>query len=56
MREAEQWLTELGYAVAVVESRDVATGFYESLGYAVTDPSIIHGVTFDCVRMEKRLQ
>lgn len=53
--EAESRLKELGYAVSVVESRDVAVGFYEKLGYAVTDPTIIRGDTFDCVRMEKRL-
>ena len=55
VREAEQWAMELGYQVAVVESRDTATGFYGKLGYAVTDSSIIHGDTFDCIRMEKVL-
>ena len=55
MSEAEKWLAELGYTTAVEESRDVATGFYEGLGYAVTDTAIIHGDTFDCVRMEKTL-
>ena len=55
VEEAEKWLRELGYSVAVVESRDTATGFYEKLGYAVTDSSIIHGDTFDCIRMEKAL-
>jgi GNAT superfamily N-acetyltransferase len=55
VREAEKWLAELGVVSAVVESRDVAVGFYEKLGYAVTDKSIIHGDTFDCIRMEKRL-
>ncbi len=53
--EAENWLRELGYTKAVVESRDVAVRFYEKLGYAVTDPRIIHGDTFNCVRMEKTL-
>lgn len=55
VREAEKWLAELGVASAVVESRDVAVGFYEKLGYTVTDKNIIHGDTFDCIRMEKRL-
>ena len=55
MEEAEKWLRELGYARAVIESRDVAVGFYKRLGYAVTDPAVIHGDTFDCVRMEKEL-
>lgn len=53
--EAETWLRELGFARAVVESRDVAVGFYRKLGYAVTDGSVIHGDTFDCYRMEKDL-
>jgi GNAT superfamily N-acetyltransferase len=55
MEEAEKWLRELGYARAVIESRDVAVDFYKRLGYAVTDPTVIHGDTFDCVRMEKTL-
>ena len=53
--EAEDWLRELGYTTAVVESRDTATEFYGKLGYTVTDSSIIHGDTFDCIRMEKQL-
>ena len=40
---------------AVVESRDVAVEFYEKLGYTVTDRTIIHGDTFDCIHMEKSL-
>lgn len=55
VQEAENWLRELGYVTAVIESRDVAVGFYEKLGYTVTDRSIIHGDTFDCIRMEKNL-
>ena len=53
--EAENWLRELGCTTAVVESRDVAVGFYRKLGYTVTTPDVIHGDTFDCIRMEKRL-
>ena len=55
VEEAEKWLRELGYSKAVVESRDVAEGFYKKLGYAATDNRIIHGDTFDCIRMEKTL-
>lgn len=55
VEEAERWLRELGFSRAAVESRDVAVGFYEKLGYAVTDPNVIRGDTFDCIRMEKRL-
>ncbi|MBQ7624223.1 MAG: GNAT family N-acetyltransferase [Clostridia bacterium] len=51
--EAEKWLGELGFKRVCVNSRDVAVGFYERLGYKVTDPEIIHGDTFDCIRMEK---
>ena len=56
VEEAEAWLRDLGFTNAVVESRDVAVGFYEKLGYAVTDETVIHGDTFDCVRMEKPLR
>ena len=56
MEEAEKWLYELGFSKAEVGSRDVAVGFYERLGYKVTDPDIVHGDTFDCVRMEKELK
>ena len=50
VKEAEKWLHDLGYTKAVIESRDVAVGFYETIG---TD--IIHGDTFDCIRMEKKI-
>ena len=55
MKEAENWLRDLGFSRAVIESRDTAVGFYKKLGYAVTDEAVIHGVTFDCIRMEKAL-
>ncbi len=54
--EAEIWLKDLGFTKAVVESRNEAVGFYEKLGYSVTDKIIIHGDTFDCIRMEKELR
>lgn len=53
--EAEEWLRELGYTRVVIESRDITIAFYQKLGYVVTDSTIIHGNTFDCVRMEKTL-
>ena len=56
MKEAELWLSELGYTRAVVESRDVAVGFYQRLGYQITNPALVRGETFDCIRMEKKLQ
>ena len=55
MAEAEKWLLEMEYIKAVVESRDVAVGFYERIGYETADDKILHGVTFDCIRMEKSL-
>ena len=55
VEEAEKWLKEIGYKKAIVESRDVAIEFYEKLYYIVKDKNIIHGITFDCIRMEKEL-
>ena len=55
MQEAEAWLRELGFCQAVIESRVVAVDFYRKNGYTVTDETIIHGDTFDCIRMEKKL-
>lgn len=54
MTEAELWLTALGIRHFVVESRVNAVGFYEKLGYRVTGDAVIHGDTFDCIRMEKQ--
>ena len=56
MGEAEKWLAELGYTNVVIESRDVAVGFYEKLGYEVTGEQVVHGDTFDCVRMDKGIR
>jgi GNAT superfamily N-acetyltransferase len=56
IEEAEDWLISTGVTKAVVESRDVAVGFYKKLGYTVKDGTVIHGDTFDCVRMEKALR
>ena len=53
--EAEQWARELGYRTAVLESRDVAVGFYEKLGYTADRSRVIHGGTFPCIPMEKPL-
>ena len=55
IEEAEAWLRQLGYSLAVVESRDVAVGFYQKLNFEITDRTVIHGNTFDCIRMEKKL-
>lgn len=55
IKEAERWSRELGYQKAVLESRDVAVGFYERLGYTADFDRIIKGETFTCVYMEKPL-
>ena len=55
MNESEAWARDLGYKKAVVESRDNKTEFYEGLGYKKADGDVIHGVTFDCIRMNKDL-
>ena len=53
--EAEKWARELGCKKAVLDSRDVAVGFYEKLGYTADHSRIVHGWTFTCVHMEKSL-
>ena len=55
VEEAERWLREDGYKRVVVESRDVATGFYEKMGYRITGDEVIHGCTFECIKMSKAL-
>lgn len=55
MNEAEDWIKELGYSLIVLESREEVVGFYEKLGYVADYDRRIHGVTFDCVHMEKRI-
>lgn len=56
IKEAEIWSSELGYKKSVLESRDVAVGFYEKLGYTADFNRIINGETFTCVYMEKLLK
>lgn len=56
VRECEQRAAAEGFRLAVLESRTGKTGFYERLGYtAVPGAAVIHGETFDCIRMEKPL-
>ncbi len=54
--EAEKWAHELGCKKAVLDSRDVAVGFYEKLGYTADYSRTVHGGTFTCVYMEKILE
>ena len=53
--EAEKWATELGFKIAVVESRDNKIHFYETMGYVADYSAKIVGETFTCYRMEKKL-
>ena len=55
VREAERWIAELGYGEIVIDSRVVAIGFYEKLGYEALDGSVVKSGPFDCVRMRKIL-
>ncbi|MDO5549392.1 MAG: GNAT family N-acetyltransferase [Eubacteriales bacterium] len=56
VKEAEKWASEQGYQKVMLESRDVAVGFYEKLGYTANFDQMIHGDTFTCVPMEKDLR
>ena len=55
VKEAEAWARELGFTMAVVESRDNKIPFYESMGYVADFDRKIEGETFTCFRMEKKL-
>ncbi len=55
VREAEKWAFELGYEVAVLESRINKIEFYEKLGYQADFAQVIEGDTFTCVHMEKKI-
>ncbi len=55
VRAAEEWARQLGYATAVVESRENKTHFYETMGYVAYDSKAIVGDTFTCYRMMKKL-
>lgn len=53
INEAEKWISELGYSEIRIDSRVVAVGFYEKLGYSRMDDEVIKNWSFDCVRMRK---
>ena len=55
IEEAEKWIGELGYREIVVDSRLVAVGFYEKLGFVREDGSVYLSWQFECTRMRKRL-
>ena len=50
----EAWAAELGFAKAVLESRDNKVDFYKQMGYEIYGDAV-DGVTFRCIRMEKEL-
>ena len=55
VEEAERWIGELGYREIVIDSRIVAVPFYEKLGYAAMDSTVVKSGSFDCIRMRKRV-
>ena len=56
IQEAEKWIVELGYCEIRIDSRVVASGFYEKLGYSRMDDEIIKSWSFECVKMNKMLK
>lgn len=56
IKEAEKWIRESGYTDIYLDSRLVAIGFYEKLGYRLTDDNIIFSSRFECKRMHKQLK
>ncbi len=55
VHEAECWIAELGCREVVIDSRLVAVPFYEKLGYAAVNDSVLKSGSFDCIRMRKRI-
>ena len=55
LEEAEAWIRELGFREVAIDSRTVAVGFYEKLGFRQTTGEVIRSGPFDCVRMTKDL-
>lgn len=55
LTEAEKWISELGYKEIEVDSRTVAVGFYEKLGFAAFDGKVFRSGVFDCIKMTKLL-
>ena len=51
--EAESWIRELGYKEIIVDSRTVAVGFYEKLGYEKISDEVYMSGVFECVKMRK---
>jgi len=56
IKEAEMWISELGYSKIRIESRVGKVEFYEKMGYAADYSNTINEGTFDCIAMEKELK
>ncbi|MCR5775136.1 MAG: GNAT family N-acetyltransferase [Lachnospiraceae bacterium] len=55
LKEAEAWIRDLGFCEIEVDSRTVATGFYEKEGYRIVSGEIVQSGTFECIKMRKSL-
>lgn len=55
IKEAENWIKELGYSKIRIDSRIEAVGFYKKQGYYRMDNEIIKSWSFDCIRMCKEI-
>jgi predicted GNAT family N-acyltransferase len=53
MKEAEEWIKELGYSEIRIDSRTEVKGFYEKLGFVQMNDEVIRSGSFDCIRMKK---
>lgn len=53
IREAERWISELGYREIYLESRVNAVRFYGKNGFDVLDDTVVETGVFDCIRMKK---
>ena len=56
VREAEHWIAELGYREIEVDSRVVAVGFYEKLGFIKVSDEVYESGVFNCVKMRKHMR
>ncbi len=56
VEEAEKWILECGYSNIEVDSRIVAIGFYEKLGYKTVDDGHMMSGNFECIKMMKPLK
>lgn len=55
IEETEKWIRECGFKEIEIDSRTVATGFYEKCGYKAVSDEVIKSGSFDCVKMYKSL-